>query len=92
MSAFDRKAGQFLAFVAVLALIACGVWFALKYLRHVREEGSAIHQLRRINDEAQKGGWIKDSNGAWSLPGNIGTNTTASKQRSGETNKVPSGP
>jgi len=68
-------------------MIACGVWF----VRHEREEGSAQRQIRRIDEEARRGGWIKDTNGTWSLPGNIGTNMTASKQRPGETNEAASG-
>jgi len=91
MKPFHRKAREFIEFAAVLALIGCGVWLALTYLRHEKEEGSAIQQLRRIAEEAQQGGWIKDSNGAWSLPENIGTKTTGSKQPSVETNKAASG-
>ena len=74
--------------IAVLALIGCGVWFALKYFRHERQEGSGTHQLRRIDEEAQKGGWVKDSNGTWSLPENVGTNATGARQFSAETNKT----
>lgn len=59
--------------IGLLTLIGCGVWFVLKYFRHEQQQGDAIHQLRRIDEEAQKAGWVKGSNGTWSLPENIGT-------------------
>jgi hypothetical protein len=94
MSTSGRKAEQFFEFVAtlaVLALIGWGVWQARKYVRHEWKEGSATNQLRRISEEAQKAGWIKGSNGAWSFPENFVTNTTGSQQVSRETNNAVSG-
>jgi predicted negative regulator of RcsB-dependent stress response len=69
----------FIAIIGLLALIGCGVWFGWKYIRHERQEGNATHQLRRIEEEAQKGGWVKDSNGAWILPSVAVTNATGSE-------------
>jgi len=77
----SKKADHFVEFavaILVLLLLGWGVWFALKYVRHEREEGSATHQLRRIDEEAIKGGWVKASNGVWSLPENPNTNRTIS--------------
>ena len=70
---------DFVVGIAIIALIACGLWFALKYIRHEREAGSVTHQLDRIEEEARKSGWVKDSNGAWSLPENADTNTNTNK-------------
>jgi hypothetical protein len=91
MSNCNRKEEHFFEFVvgiAVLALIGCGVWFALKYVRHEKEAGSVSHQFGKIDEEAQKGGWVKDSNGAWSLPENVGTNATRPRPFAGETNNT----
>jgi hypothetical protein len=94
MSSPGRKAEQFFEFIAaiaVLALMVWGAWQVRKYLRHEREQGSVTYQLRRIDEEFQKAGFVKGSNGAWGLPEKVGTNTTGSQRLPDETNKVASG-
>jgi len=85
-----EQASDFFSWVTVLVLIGFGVCFAAIYFLNERRQSSAAHQLRRVEEEAQKRGWSKDSNATWSYPDSIGTNASAAAQASDKTNKPTS--
>ena len=83
-----REFFQFLAMLAIVALIVSAVGAGFFYVRHERQAGSAANQLRRIDEEAKKAGWVKAADGTWSLPDSGATNVvSASHPAAGGTNK-----
>jgi len=90
MSNDSTKCQNSKTFVAVVALVGCGLGGVLLYIHHERQEGSALNQLRKLDYEAQRSGWVKGSDGNWSLLGNFGTNAAGSQQPIAGTNKVTS--
>jgi hypothetical protein len=83
-----REFFQFLAMLAIVALIVSAVGVGFFYVRHERQAGSPANQLRRIDEEAKKAGWVKAADGTWSLPEGAGTNGgRAFQQAAGPTNK-----
>jgi len=84
------QSSNFVSWVAVLVLVGFGVCFAALYFLNERRQSSAAHQLRRMDEEAQKRGWSKDSNGTWSYPHSVATNASTAAQSSAMTNKPTS--
>jgi len=83
-----REFFQFLAMLAMVALIVSAVGAGFLYVRHERQAASATNQLRRIDEEAKKAGWVQAADGTWSLSDNRGTNGgPAPHQAPGATNK-----
>lgn len=79
---------QFLAMLAMIALIVSAVGGGYLYIRHERQAGSASNQLRRIDEEAKKAGWVKAADGTWSFPEGAGTNGARTfQQAAGATNE-----
>jgi len=70
---------EFVTIPAVILLLAAAVGAGYLYVRHERQAGSAANQLRRIDEEAKKAGWVKAPDGTWSLPEGAGTNSASNK-------------
>jgi hypothetical protein len=67
------------AIPTAILLLAAGLAGGYLYVRHERQAGSPANQLRRIDEEAKKAGWVKRADGTWSLPDSAGTNSASSK-------------
>lgn len=90
MSSYVRSRRDFfelLGMLAIVGLIVSAVGVGVLYVRHERQAGSAANQLRRIDEEARRTGWVKAADGTWSLPNGAGTNGgPAPRKSSGPTN------